>query len=90
MVEDVEMELTPLVKALTRTPTLFGVPYMYSMFNMAVTAVVFLLTKNLLSGFLVFPIHALGYVLTLRDGIVIRVDRYRDCAEALKAAGLSE
>jgi type IV secretion system protein VirB3 len=37
MVEDVEMEVTPLVKALTRTPTLFGVPYMYSMFNMVVT-----------------------------------------------------
>ncbi len=28
------------------------------------------------------------YVLTFRDGIVIRVDRYRDRAEALKAAGL--
>jgi ketosteroid isomerase-like protein len=28
------------------------------------------------------------YVLTLRDGIVIRVDRYRDRAEALKAVGV--
>jgi ketosteroid isomerase-like protein len=28
------------------------------------------------------------YVLTLRDGIVIRVDRYRDRAEALKALGV--
>jgi ketosteroid isomerase-like protein len=29
------------------------------------------------------------YVLTFRDGIVIRVDRYRDRAEALEAAGLA-
>jgi type IV secretion system protein VirB3 len=77
MVEDVEMEVTPLVKALTRTPTLFGVPYMYSMFNMVVTAVVFLLTKNLLSGFLVFPIHALGYVLTLRDDKIFNIIRVK-------------
>ena len=77
MVEDVEMEVTPLVKALTRTPTLFGVPYMYSMFNMVVTAVVFLLTKNLLSGFLVFPIHALGYLLTLRDDKIFNIIRVK-------------
>jgi ketosteroid isomerase-like protein len=30
------------------------------------------------------------YVLTLRDGIVIRVDRYRDRAETLKAVGPEE
>jgi hypothetical protein len=30
------------------------------------------------------------YVLTLREGLVIRVDRYRDRAEALKALGLPE
>ena len=75
MAEDVEMEITPLVKPLTRTPTLFGVPYMYSMFNMVVTAVVFLVTKNLLSGFLVLPIHALGYVLTLRDDKIFNIIR---------------
>ncbi len=32
MVEEAP-ELTPLVKALTRAPTLFGVPYMFAMFN---------------------------------------------------------
>ena len=77
MTEDPEMDVTPLVKALTRTPTLFGVPYMYSMFNMVVTAVVFLMTKNLLSGFLVLPIHALGYVLTLRDDKIFNIVRVR-------------
>ena len=71
--DEVEPELTPLVRALTRTPTLFGVPYMFAMFNMVVTAVVFLLTKNLLSGLLVFPIHAIGYVLTLRDDKIFSI-----------------
>ncbi|EJN02774.1 VirB3 family type IV secretion system protein [Phyllobacterium sp. YR531] len=60
-------EITPLVKALTRAPTLFGVPYMFAMFNMVVTAVIFLATKSLLSLFLVLPIHSFGYFLTLRD-----------------------
>ena len=30
------------------------------------------------------------YVCTFRDGIVVRMDRYRDRAEALKAVGLAE
>ena len=30
------------------------------------------------------------YVLTFRDGIVVRTDRYRDRAEALEAVGLAE
>ena len=66
-------EMTPLVRALTRTPTLFGAPYLFSMFNMVVTAIVFLVTKNLISGLLVFPIHAIGYVLTLRDDKIFAI-----------------
>lgn len=75
--EEEEFAVTPLVKALTRPPTLFGVPYMFSMFNMVVAAVVFLMTKNLFSGFLVFPIHALGYVLTLRDDRIFEIIRVK-------------
>ena len=73
MSDDAEVEITSLVKALTRTPTVFGVPYMYAMFNMVVTAVVFLLSKNLLAGLLVFPIHGVGYVLTLRDDRIFAI-----------------
>ncbi len=39
---DAELEdpvITPLVKALTRAPTLMGVPYMYFMLNGVVTSV---------------------------------------------------
>ena len=46
---------------------------MFAMFNMVVTAIVFLVTKNLLSGLLVFPIHAIGYVLTLRDDKIFSI-----------------
>jgi type IV secretion system protein VirB3 len=69
--------ITPLVRALTRAPTLFGVPYMFSMFNMVVTAVVFLATKSLLTLLLALPIHSLGYILTLRDEQIFNILRVR-------------
>lgn len=69
--------MTPLVKALTRAPTLFGVPYMFAMFNMVVTAVVFLATKSLLTLFLVLPIHSFGYFLTLRDDQIFNILRVK-------------
>lgn len=65
--------MTPLVKALTRAPTLFGVPYMFAMFNMVVTAVVFLATKSLFTLLLVLPIHSIGYFLTLRDDRIFQI-----------------
>ncbi|WP_457302879.1 type IV secretion system protein VirB3 [Phyllobacterium sp. P5_D12] len=70
-------DMTPLVKALTRAPTLFGVPYMYAMFNMVVTAVVFLATKSLFTLFLVLPIHSFGYFLTLRDEQIFNILRVK-------------
>ena len=39
----------PLVKALTRAPTIVGVPYMYFMFEMVATSVIFLATHNLVN-----------------------------------------
>ena len=39
----------PLVKALTRAPTMVGVPYMYFMFEMVATSVIFLATHNLVN-----------------------------------------
>ncbi|MCO4317970.1 VirB3 family type IV secretion system protein [Phyllobacterium sp. 21LDTY02-6] len=77
MREEQAPDITPLVKALTRAPTLFGVPYMYAMFNMVVTAVIFLATKGLLALFLIVPIHMFGYFLTLRDEQIFSVLRIR-------------
>ncbi len=39
--------IVPLVRALTRAPTLMGVPYMYFMMNGVATAVIFLASHNL-------------------------------------------
>ncbi len=68
-------EIVPLVKALTKAPLLFGVPYMFTMVNMVVTATVFLATKNLLTLGVCVPIHIVGYLLTLRDDQIFSILR---------------
>ena len=59
--------ITPLVKALTRAPTLMGVPYLYFMFNGVTTSVCFLVSHNLFMLLVAIPLHLFGFVLTLRD-----------------------
>ena len=65
--------ITPLVKALTRAPTLMGVPYLYFMFNGVVSSVCFLVSHNLLMLLVAIPLHLLGYVLTLRDDRIFEI-----------------
>ena len=65
--------VTPLVKALTRAPTLMGVPYLYFMFNGVASSVAFLVTHNLFMLLIAFPLHLLGYVLTLRDDRIFEI-----------------
>ncbi|QND54378.1 conjugal transfer protein (plasmid) [Phyllobacterium sp. 628] len=77
MIADDAPDLIPLVKALTKAPTLFGVPYMFAMFNIVVTAVVFLATKNLLTLLLILPIHSFGYFLSLLDDQIFMILRVK-------------
>ena len=65
--------ITPLVKALTRAPTLMGVPYMYFMFNGVVSSVCFLVTHDLLMLPVAIPLHLFGYVMTLRDDRIFEI-----------------
>ncbi len=65
--------IIPLVKALTRAPTIVGVPYMYFMFEMVATSVIFLATHNLFNLFWMIPLHLFGYVMTLRDDRIFEV-----------------
>lgn len=65
--------ITPLVKALTRAPTLMGVPYMYFMFNGVASSVCFLLSHNLLMLLVAIPLHLFGYVMTLRDDRIFEI-----------------
>ena len=56
--DDLEEPLiTPLVKALTRAPTLMGVPYMYFMFNGVVSSVCFLISHNLFMLLVAIPLR---------------------------------
>lgn len=72
--DDLEEPLiTPLVRALTRAPTLMGVPYLYFMFNGVVSSVCFLISHNLLMLLVAVPLHLLGYVLTLRDDRIFEI-----------------
>ncbi len=72
--DDLEEPLiTPLVKALTRAPTLMGVPYMYFMFNGVVSSVCFLVSHNLLLLLVAIPLHLFGYVMTLRDDRIFEI-----------------
>ena len=63
----------PLVKALTRAPTIVGVPYMYFMFEMVATSVIFLATHNLVNLLWMIPLHLFGYVMTLKDDRIFEI-----------------
>jgi type IV secretion system protein VirB3 len=65
--------MTPLVKGLTRPPTLWGVPYMYFMLNGVIVSVVFLASKNLFSFLLAIPIHLIGTILILREPKIFEI-----------------
>ena len=65
--------ITPLVKALTQTPTLWGVPYIYFMFIGVVTAVMFLATKNLMMLLLIAPLYAVGRIMVARDKQIFEI-----------------
>lgn len=72
--QDLEEPLiSPLVKALTRAPTLMGVPYMYFMFNGVASSVCFLISHNLLLLLVAIPLHLFGYVMTLRDDRIFEI-----------------
>lgn len=65
--------ITPLVRALTRAPTLMGVPYMYFMFNGVASSVCFLVTHDLFMLLVAIPLHLFGYVMTLRDDRIFEI-----------------
>jgi type IV secretion system protein VirB3 len=57
----------PLFVAVTRPPMRWGVTYSALLLNLVFTLEVFLLTKNLLTLFLIVPIHGICALLCLRD-----------------------
>lgn len=65
--------ITPLVRALTRAPTLLGVPYLFFMFNGVITSCLFLMSHNLFMLLSFIPIHIVGYLATIRDDRIFEI-----------------
>ena len=56
-----------LFVAVTRPPMRFGVTYIAMLMNLVLTMEAFLLTKNLLTLFLIIPVHGVSALLCARD-----------------------
>ena len=72
--DDLEKPMTvPLVRALTRAPTIKGVPQDYFWAECIFTAVLFLATHNLVMLVSIVPLHLFGYIVTLRDDRIFSI-----------------
>lgn len=65
--------ITPLVKGLTRPPSVLGVPYQVMMVLGVVTAVIFLVTKNLFTLLTIGPLYAIARILIVRDPAIFEI-----------------
>ena len=78
MADDPERaQSAPLVLGLTRPRMMLGIPFELFVGEFVLILLVFLNTKNLLVFLLVFPIHAIAYVLTIRDARLVDIVRVR-------------
>lgn len=73
MSEEIKPVVDPIVIGLTRPPMMFGIPYVVFVLEAMLVVLVFLNTKNLLMFGLFVPLHAIGYVLTVRDARFVDV-----------------
>lgn len=65
--------ITPLVRGLTRPPSLLGVPYQVFMLIGVVSAVVFLATKNLVMLLVIVPLYAVARIMIVRDPAIFEI-----------------
>lgn len=65
--------ITPLVKGLTRAPTVLGIPYELAGFIGVLTAVVFLATHNLVMLCICVPLYAVARIAIMRDPMFIEI-----------------
>lgn len=61
------VQIDPLFVGLTRPTMLFGVSYLYAVLNLTVCTMLFLYTNSVILFLLVFPIHAVGYLGSLKE-----------------------
>lgn len=64
---------TPLVRALTVTPSVLGVPYMFFIFIGMASSIVFLISRQLPALLVCLPIYALGRIMVARDPKIFEI-----------------
>lgn len=74
---DQRPQSAPLVLGLTRPRMMLGIPMELFVGEFVLTLLIFLNTKNLLMFLLIFPIHAISYVLTIRDARLVDIVKVR-------------
>lgn len=67
MSDDAEIVFDPLVLALSRPPTIMGVPYAAALLNATITITVFIAFSNLLLLLIAVPTHLVLMFLSLVD-----------------------
>ncbi|MCY1740698.1 type IV secretion system protein VirB3 [Ensifer sp. SL37] len=75
--EGAKAEVAPLVLGLTRPRMMWGVPIGLFVGELMLVVITFLNTKNLATFLLFLPLHALAYVITVRDPHLANVVRLR-------------
>ena len=63
----------PLFIAMTRPPMLLGVTFLFLGLNVLGVAFVFVITKNILHLLFIVPIHLVGYMICLKDPMLLDV-----------------
>ena len=73
-----------LFLGLTRPPMIFGVGYTFALVNLFVCLIVYILTTEMKYFVMMFPLHFLGYYLTLKDPLFMTLYSVRSakCSRA--------
>ncbi|MCE2992744.1 MAG: VirB3 family type IV secretion system protein [Alphaproteobacteria bacterium] len=77
MSDDNKVTTDPLFVGLTRPPMLFGVSYLFALFNGFVCMIGYIIATDFRFLMLMFPIHMLGYYLCAKEPLFIELFRIR-------------
>lgn len=77
MAEQIKPQVAPLVIGLTRPRMMWGIPIGLFVGELMVVVMIFLNTKNLAAFLLFAPLHAIAFMMTIRDPHMASVFRVR-------------
>lgn len=71
------IKVDPLFLGLTRPPMLFGVSYMFALFNGLICMLGYIVTVDFKFLIAMFPIHAIGYYICSKEPLFIELFQVR-------------